>query len=55
MRCNPNKDIVQLTVNQRQRKREMAATLVFVFTGHWNLRFNSKQLVCSCVICDVIK
>jgi len=27
-------DIVQFIVNQRQRKREIAATLVFVCTGH---------------------
>jgi len=33
-RCNTNIDIAQLIVNQRQRKREIAATLVFVFTGH---------------------
>jgi len=30
----PTIDIVQLIVNQRQRKREIAATLVFVCTGH---------------------
>ena len=30
----PTIDIVQLIVNQRQRKREMAATLVFICTGH---------------------
>jgi len=34
MRCNTNKDITQLIVNQRQRKREIAATLVFISTGH---------------------
>jgi len=34
MRCNANKDIGHLPVNQRQRKREIAATLVFVCTGH---------------------
>jgi len=32
----PTIDIVQLIVNQSQRKREIAATLVFVCTGHWN-------------------
>jgi len=32
----PTIDIVQLIGNQRQRKREIAATLVFVCTGHWN-------------------
>jgi len=32
----PTTDIVQLIVNQRQRQRETAATLVFVCTGHWN-------------------
>jgi len=32
----PTTDIVQLIVNQRQRKREIAATLVFVCTGYWN-------------------
>jgi len=26
--------VVQLIVNQRQRKREIVATLVFVCTGH---------------------
>jgi len=35
MRCNA-KGIAQLIVNQRQRKREIASTLVFVCTGHWN-------------------
>jgi len=30
----PTTDIVQLIVNQRQRKREIAATLVFVCTGY---------------------
>jgi len=30
----PTIDIVQLIVNQRQRKRETVATLVFVCTGH---------------------
>jgi len=30
----PTIDIVQLIVNQRQRKQEIAATLVFVCTGH---------------------
>jgi len=32
----PTIDIVQLIANQRQRKREIAATLVFVCTGHRN-------------------
>jgi len=32
----PTTDSVQLIVNQRQRKREIAATLVFVCAGHWN-------------------
>jgi len=36
VRCNANKDMVQLTVNQRPRKREIAATIVFVCTGHRN-------------------
>jgi len=36
MRYNANEDIAQLIVNQRQRKWEIAATLVFVCTGHWN-------------------
>jgi len=36
MRCNANKDITQLVVNQRQRKREIAPTLIFVCTSHWN-------------------
>jgi len=35
MRSNAN-DIAQFIVNQRQRKRERASTLVFVCTGHWN-------------------
>jgi len=30
----PTIDIVQLIVNQRQRNRELAATLVFVCTCH---------------------
>jgi len=30
----PTIDIVQLVVNQSQRKWEIAATLVFVSTGH---------------------
>jgi len=30
----PTIDIVQLIVNQRQRQREIPATLVFVCTGH---------------------
>jgi len=30
----PTTDIVQFIVNQRQRKWEIAATLVFVYTGH---------------------
>jgi len=30
----PTVDIVQLIVNQRQRKWEIAATFVFVCTGH---------------------
>jgi len=34
MRCNANKDIVQLIVDQRRRKRDIAATL-FACTGHW--------------------
>jgi len=34
MRCNANKDITQLIINYRQRTREIAATLVFVYTGH---------------------
>jgi len=34
MRCNTDKDIAQLIVNLRQRKREIAATLVFVCTGY---------------------
>jgi len=34
--CNANKDIAELIVNQRQRKREIAATIVFVCTGHSN-------------------
>jgi len=32
--CNANKDIAQLIVNQKQRKGEIAATLVFVCTGY---------------------
>jgi len=32
------KDIAQLILNQRQGKREIAATLVFVCTGHWNFQ-----------------
>jgi len=32
VRCNA-KDIAQLIVNQRQKKREIASTLVFVCTG----------------------
>jgi len=36
--CNANKDIAiaELFVNQRRRKWEIAATLVFVCTSHWN-------------------
>jgi len=34
MHCNANKDIVQLISNKRQRTQEIAAMLVFVFTGH---------------------
>jgi len=34
MHCNANKDIAQFIINQGQRKREIAATLVFVCTGH---------------------
>jgi len=34
MRCNANKDIVQPVVNQRQRKREIAAALVFACSGY---------------------
>jgi len=30
----PTTGIVQPIVSQRQRKREIAATLVFVYTGH---------------------
>jgi len=30
----PTIDIVQLSLNQRQRKLEISATLVFVCTGH---------------------
>jgi len=37
MRCNASKDIAQFIVNQKQRKREIAAKLVFVYTGHWNI------------------
>jgi len=33
MHCNANKKIAQLTVTQRQRKREITATVVFVCTG----------------------
>ena len=33
----PTTDIEQLIGNHRQRKYEIAATLVFVCTGHWNL------------------
>jgi len=32
MHCNANKDIVQPIVKQKQRKHEIAATLVFVYT-----------------------
>jgi len=32
----PTIDILQLIINQRQRKREIAAALVLVCTGHWN-------------------
>jgi len=31
--CQPI-DIVQIIVNQRQRKRGIAATLMIVYTGH---------------------
>ena len=34
MRCDANKDIAQFTANQRQRKREIAATPMFVCAGH---------------------
>jgi len=32
----PTIDIVQTLGNQRERKREIAATPVFVCTSHWN-------------------
>jgi len=32
----PATDTVQLIVNQRQRKWEIAATFVLVCTGQWN-------------------
>jgi len=32
----PAIDIIVLIDDQRQRKREIAATLVFVCRGHWN-------------------
>ena len=32
----PTLDIVRLSVNKKQRKREIAAMLVFVCTGHRN-------------------
>jgi len=35
-KCVAMQDIAQLIVNQRQRKREIASTLVFVCIGHWN-------------------
>jgi len=37
-------DIVQLIVNQSQRKQEIAAMLVFVGTGHWNFQQMTKWL-----------
>jgi len=60
----PTIDIVQLIVNQRQRKREIAATLVFVCAqvtetltdGQVTLqRFNSIQITLSYVIQDSIR
>jgi len=30
----PTTDVMQLIANQGQRKREIAATIVFVCTGH---------------------
>jgi len=37
----PTIDIVQLIANVKQRKREIAATLLLICTGHWN--FNRWQ------------
>jgi len=39
--------LVQLIVNQRQRKRKIAGTLVFVCTGHWNFQQMTKWHCCS--------
>jgi len=40
MCCSANKDMVQtqLIINQSQRKREVAATLLFVYACHWNFQ-----------------
>jgi len=40
----PTIDIVQGIVSQKQRKREIAATPVFVCTGHWNFQQMTKWL-----------
>jgi len=53
----PTTVTVQPIVSQRQRKREMSTTLVFVCTGHWNFwqmtkRFRSgliQNVLCSLV------
>jgi len=58
----PTVDIVQLIANQRQRKWELTATLLFVCTPQKLLtddelnsqRFNSKHISSSCVIQDVL-
>jgi len=48
--------IAQLIGNKIKKKRQIAATLVFVCTGHItddevaSQRFNSKHIILSCVI-----
>jgi len=62
IRCNANhRQCAQLIVNQRQRKREIAATLVCLFVQvtqddqMTSQRFNVKLITFSCVIQDFIR
>jgi len=42
MCCNAITDIVQFIVNQGQRKRKIAATLLFICAGHCNFSQMTK-------------